>query len=418
MFYRCDPVRVRQILLNLLSNAAKFTEYGEIHVRVFFEKTDDLVSTIRFEVQDTGIGIAPDRQKDIFNAFAQENSTTSRKFGGTGLGLSICRRLVDLMGGNIGLESKPGEGSTFWFVLPLQKAELNATSSIWKPIETTKHILLLGLHPGMALPLKKQLTYWGFVVHLESDIAQFSQMIQNDQQRFPPIDLVIVASDMERIEPENWCHRLRDATEGRDVNFVLLYPLGDIVTVTKADIPGLVATLSRPVRTKMLVSILRQAFGLSVADLSASITEEISWQNGSGARPLNILLAEDVHINVMVATTLLRGVGHTVDVAENGLIALEKLRQNDYDLVLMDCQMPEMDGYQCTTQLRDPRSGVRNPRIPVIAMTANAMVGDREKCLACGMDDFVTKPIDRKQLVEAIIRWTERQSDFRHCERG
>ena len=411
-FYRCDPVRIRQIVLNLLSNAAKFTEKGEIHVRMFIGKTEEQVSTIRFEVKDTGIGIAPDKQKNIFNAFSQADSTTSRRFGGTGLGLSICRQLVNLMGGEIGFESQTDIGSTFWFVLPLQTTELKTQSIIWKQIKQTKHILLLGIHPGTALYLENQLKYWDFTVSVEPDVAYLTQSIRNAQQQQQPIDLVFVASDTDGIEIETLYERLENAAEGRKIKFVLLYPLGDIETATKTEIPGLVAMLSRPIRTTPLIRVLCRAFSLSVPGMAASDSEENTWKNKELGRSLNILLAEDVPINVMVATTILRNIGHNIDVAENGHIVLEKLHQHDYDLVLMDCQMPVMDGYQCTLRLRDPLSGVRNPKVPVIAMTANAMVGDREKCLNSGMDDFVTKPIDREQLITTINRWAGRQSEF------
>jgi len=152
-----------------------------------------------------------------------------------------------------------------------------------------------------------------------------------------------------------------------------------------------------------------RAFGRAAGELSVSLAEEVSQQNAGEKKPLNVLLVEDVHVNVMVATAILHSIGHNVDIAENGLMALEKLRQNDYDLVLMDCQMPEMDGYQCTRQLRDPHSGVRNPKVPVIAMTAHALIGDREKCLDFGMDDYVTKPINRDRLIAVINHWTKRQ---------
>ena len=209
---------------------------------------------------------------------------------------------------------------------------------------------------------------------------------------------------------------MQNNTEGRTPQFVLLYLLGDIKTAARTATHNFVATLSQPIRTRALVQILRQIFKVSVADLPEPIAEEIRRQEED--KSLKVLLVEDVYINAIVATTMLRNLGHSVDVAENGRIALEKLRQNDYDLALMDCQMPEMDGYQCTQQLRDSLSGVRNPKIPVIAMTAHALVGEREKCLESGMDDYVTKPIDRTALIAAINRWVGKQSTSPLTKKG
>ena len=309
----------------------------------------------------------------------------------------------------MGLKSTPDVGSTFWFVLPLQKVDAGEPSAIWQRVDAAKHILLLGLHPGMVQAMERLLTYWGFKVDAEPNAANLVQHVRDAQRQLQPIDLVFVSSDTDGMEPETLIENLQTAAEGSQTDFVLLYPLGDIETATKTDIPGLVATMSQPIRTKTLVRILRQAFGLSGADLSASFAEKMN-QLQTVEESLKILLVEDVHINVMVATAILSNMGHNVDVARNGRIALEKLRQDDYDLVLMDCQMPEMDGYECTTQLRDPGSGVRNPKIPVIAMTAHALTGDREKCLDFGMDDYVAKPINRTHLMTVINRWAGRQS--------
>jgi len=410
--YYCDAVRIRQILLNLLGNAAKFTEKGQILVRVFIADTENRKATVRFEIEDTGVGIDPDKQKNIFDAFAQADSTTSRRFGGTGLGLTISRRLVDLMHGKIGVQSVPGKGSTFWFTLPLLMAESGTTSIVWKRSEEKKEILLLGLHPGTALALEKQLTYWGFAVCVEPEVALLAQRMQEARQRNQPIELVFVSNDETRFVSETSVECLQEAVGGEPFGFVLLYPLGDVETATTIALPGLAGLLSQPVRMAALARILRRTFGGSVTALPISASEEIICPRDLPDRSLKILLAEDVRINVMVATTVLRNLGHDVDVADNGWIALEKLRQHDYDLVLMDCQMPELDGYQCTLQLRDPNSGVRNPRIPVIAMTAHAMTGDKEKCLEAGMDDYVSKPIDRDQLTETIARWSGCQSSF------
>ncbi len=267
--YLGDELRIRQVLVNLIGNAVKFTEKGKIAVRVRPENEANREPAVLFEVEDTGIGIPEEKIRDIFDAFTQADYSTSRRFGGTGLGLSICRRLVELMRGEIGVRSASGEGSTFWFRLPLQSAQAEAPSTT---------------HPQVAA-----------------------------QQ-----------------QPDEF------------------------------------------------------------------------------AKSLQILLAEDVRVNILVATTMIRSLGHEVDVAENGLIALEKMQDKYYDLVFMDCQMPELDGYQCTTRLRAPDSGVKNQDVPVVAMTAHAMSGDREKCLEAGMNDYIAKPINIERVSEMILRWGKR----------
>ena len=410
--FRCDAARIRQILLNLLGNAAKFTEQGEIFTHVGVVRIQQNIFVIRFEVKDTGIGIAEDKQKDIFNAFVQAENTTSRHFGGTGLGLSICRRLVEMMGGEIGVQSTFGKGATFWFLLPLCRREPGTNSAIWQG-NLKKNILVLDRHKETRGILERQLTQWGCRVILEENLDNLPRRIEETRANGHSIDLVFVGNNIPNVTPVEFARLLREAADGQTIDFVLLHPFGSVVAVKPGDIPGYVETLSKPIRTTALSSVLCRAFGLPSSALPVSMSDVADDIHNVQSKPLRILLAEDVQINIMVATTMLRSLGHTVDVAENGFIALEKLRQNDYDLVLMDCQMPELDGYQCTLRLRDPNSGVRNPSVPVIAMTAHAMVGDREKCLKYGMDDYVTKPIDREQVIATISRWDGRQSEFK-----
>ena len=410
--YRCDAVRIRQILLNLLGNAAKFTEAGEILVRVAIKQTLGNITSLQFEVEDTGIGIAGEKLKDIFDAFIQADNTTSRRFGGTGLGLSISRRLVNMMRGEIGVKSAVGKGSTFWFVLPLYHYDSGASSVLWAENALEQNILVLDPHLETSNALERQLTYWGCRVIVEQKIDNLSRRIEEARQSRHPINLVLCGNNFVDIDPKEFAKRLAEASDGKKIDFVLLYPLGNAPEKKTDEISGFKGTLSKPVRTSSLAQVLRRVFGTSSASPAVAQAASLDDETPPPQRSLHVLLAEDVRVNIMVATTLLSTLGHKVDVAENGLIALGKLRQNDYDLVFMDCQMPELDGYHCTLQLRNPDSGVRNPRVPVIAMTAHAMVGDREKCLKSGMDDYITKPIDREQLVEVINHWIGRSSEF------
>ena len=410
--YRCDAIRIRQILLNLLGNAAKFTETGEVCVRVSIEQVTGNISTTRFEIEDTGIGIAGEKIKDIFDAFIQADSTTSRRFGGTGLGLSISRRLVEMMNGSIDVKSEVGKGSTFLYTLPLYHHDAGASSVLWKESTLKQNILVLDPHWGTLTALERQLTYWGCHVIVEQEIGNLARRLKEAANQRHPINLVFFGNNFAEVRPAEFAAQLDEASNGQEIDFVLLHPLGSAPEAVTGKIPGFVGTLSKPIRMSSLAQILHRVFGSSSAPLAVVQAAALDDAPPPSQESLRVLLAEDVRVNVMVATTLLRALGHEVDVAENGLIALEKLRQNDYDLVFMDCQMPELDGYLCTLQIRNPESQVRNPRVPVIAMTAHAMVGDREKCLKNGMDDYITKPIDREQLVGVINHWTGRQSEF------
>ena len=397
--YLGDGVRIRQVLLNLVSNASKFTEKGEIIVRI--AETGD---GLRFEVKDTGIGISKEKLGTVFQAFEQADQETARRFGGTGLGLTITRRLVLLMGGKIGVESDYGKGSTFWFTLPLERYQglKQDDSDISSQYGRNKTVMIFDLHASSRLSLAQILACWGIRTIEAASKSELLAYLETHDPVVPVIDLLFFQADIPDFTPLELSKHLKTLPWRRDLKFVATYPLGNMPESVSGGLPGMVAALSRPFRYNATQNVIRAELDIA---LEAEAPAPRFFVSPSTSRQLHVLLVDDVSINIMVASAMIQSLGHEVDVAENGLVALDKMRNNDYDLVLMDCQMPEMDGFECTRQLRLPESGVRNTNVPVIAMTANAMSGDREKCLEAGMNDYISKPIDTKQLTMMIEHW-------------
>ena|GEM_PF-1845888 len=389
-----DSGRLRQIILNLVSNAVKFTNEGEIVVYVHRESLDPTRCTLRCRVVDTGIGISTEFQEQLFQPFRQVDGSSTRKFGGTGLGLSISKKLVALMNGNIDITSTDGCGSTFEFTVTL---DVDAAHKQEIPVADLSQfrILLFDLHPAT-----RQSWWLGLQSsHVQMDEAatpaELITKIEEQQKNRTPYDLVLIDCEYPGFPPEEMARQL----QGLQAKTIAVVALGSSIDLKSLNIPGQIGFLTKPIKRTKLLHQVAAAFGLEETDVLApsGIILPMVKQR--------ILLVEDVKINIIVATGLIVSMGHDVDSAENGELALEKLRENDYDVVLMDCQMPMMDGYQCTTAIRSGKSGVRNKRIPVVAMTAHAMSGDREKCLAAGMDDYITKPIEAKLLARTIQKW-------------
>ncbi|MDR0611443.1 MAG: response regulator [Planctomycetaceae bacterium] len=418
-----DSGRLRQVLLNLLSNASKFTNEGEIIVRVqllFFTPT---TGQLRFEVEDTGIGISRDRIESLFEPFTQADSSVTRRYGGTGLGLSICKKLVEMMGGDLGVESEPGRGSLFWFTVLLHRLSNNETlPTVVPPIPET-HSIVLDIHPATRHVLKLLITEFGGTL-VESDspadfIAQIREQIKNGR----PFDWIFCESEYPGYGMEQLKNDLLTLSENNHARLVILFALGAAFqSLENINLPNLYGYLFKPIRYESLYQILDTSLDASLDYSSKEPLSQLETDRKSSQEnvvisavemlPLHILLVEDVKINIIVATTMLCALGHQVDVAENGIQALESMRKKEYDLVFMDCQMPEMDGYQCTRQLRQALDIMKNQDVPVIAMTAHAMAGDREKCLEAGMDDYISKPIDSEQLREIVSRWHGKRSAF------
>jgi len=375
--YWGDPLRIRQILLNLLSNALKFTMEGRVTLRV--SRHGD---TLRFEVQDTGIGIPEEKQRHVFESFEQADGSHTRKFGGTGLGLAISRQLVELMGGAMALSSKVGTGSRFWFVIPLEEAQPPAGSTAIRMPEGWK-VLVLKQSQASREIISRVLKARGASATVVASLEQARSAMENEG-RFDALLLDPVFS-------MSACASLWDLQQRS----------GKAVWI--ADTLRLNETLAEGHRLGMLEYLIEPVLEGDLIKLAAQTTEVSANRPGASGqlRKVRILLAEDNAVNRMVARGILENQGHEVISANNGLEALDLYREQNFDLVLMDVQMPEMDGYEATRRIRAWDAAMAK-RTPVLALTAHAMAGDRELCLNAGMDDYITKPLDARQLIEKL----------------
>jgi signal transduction histidine kinase/CheY-like chemotaxis protein len=394
-----DPGRVRQIVMNLAGNAIKFTEHGEVVVRVMEESRNGNRVVLHFMVSDTGIGIQPEKQASIFQAFNQSDTSTTRKYGGTGLGLTISRQLVTLMGGRIWVESVIGKGSTFHFTLPF---------GVVTGAEPGAEAVDLSLQGAAVLVVDdnlttreitgKMLARWGMSPYLASGARQAMGMIA--QQSFK---LILVDAGMPDIDGSELCEKIRVHPRGAKTTIVMLGSGAFRQTESRCRELGVALYLTKPINPKELQSAVKFLLGGTYKSASphGSFRKELE---GEG-RKFRILLAEDNLVNQELAFSLLTKRGHSVAVVANGQEALALLTKETFDLVLMDIQMPVMDGFQTTEAVRNSETGTRT-HLPIVAMTAHAMKGDREKCLAAGMDGYVSKPINIKALVQEMDRVT------------
>ena len=396
---RGDPSRLRQILTNLLGNALKFTEEGEVvlSVRVLSEEQGRLEA--RFEVRDTGIGIQPEVQDRLFEAFRQADGSTSRKYGGTGLGLAISRQLCELMGGRIGVESTPGEGSTFWFTalfgLPTEaeKALLEDTARL-----RGTRVLVVDDNATNRRILEGQLAHWGMEVQTASGAIEALEVLA--RSRPGAFDLAILDMQMPHLDGLELALRLQRDERWKDLPLLMLTSVGMKDAAEGARRAGIRACLSKPLRRAQLRTLLLRTLGHGVDEENRANTLE-RREAAAGRR---ILVAEDNPVNRKLILRVLEKLGYEAVLAGNGREALERLQAEAFDAVLMDCMMPEMDGYEATRAIR--RLEGPEGRVPIIALTANAMAGDAEKCRVAGMDDYLSKPVRMEALAEALERWT------------
>ena len=405
-----DGGRVRQVLVNLLSNAVKFTSHGEIQVHVDLLSITPDQCKIQCAVQDTGIGIPQGKLQSLFDPFAQLDTSTTRRYGGTGLGLSISKKLVEMMNGEIYAKSTLGLGSTFTMTALLGRPEQVESDTPYHPLDEWK-VAIYDEHAPTRKSLNIILESWGAEVLESGNATDFAKLIRSHAENGKPFDWIVFDIEAGRSEIDMALEKLLEMPANRGTLVTPLFSLGSSIDPDTFIWKGTVGFLSKPIRASSVLALLKPEIKRR-NDESGVITvvPRSNVEKMEGFRPLDILLVEDVKINVMVATAMLTSMGHKVYTEDNGCKALEALRTRDFDLVFMDCQMPEMDGYQCTRMLRSPTSGVVNTRVPVIAMTAHAMSGDREKCLESGMDDYITKPISTEMVQNAIARWQGKQS--------
>ena len=403
-----DPGRLRQILLNMAGNSIKFTEIGEITIRAELAEETPTHALIRFSVSDTGIGIPVHRIKDLFETFSQVDTSVSRKFGGTGLGLAISKQFVELMGGKIWLESKEGKGTTFWFTAAFSKQQHAHAPFQDMPADIKgKRILIIDTHKTSAEALSGCLSSWGCDYRHAADETTAMDMLIQAADSHVPFVLAIVNHIIPDLDGEGLGRRIK-AHEMPEIRNLLLVMLtyrgmrGDASIMQKI---GYSAYLTKPIKQHQLFDCLVSVItGTPQTKPQASRPHLITRHSLSETHKLQfrILLVEDNMVNQKLALRLLAKAGYDADVANNGYEAIKCLEKNHYGLVLMDVQMPEMDGFEATRTIRGPDSTVIDPHIPIIAMTAHAMKGDRERCVEAGMDDYLSKPIVPQELIEKI----------------
>jgi signal transduction histidine kinase/CheY-like chemotaxis protein len=401
-YWKGDPNRIRQVLTNLLGNAIKFTEQGEVSVTLKYIHSNEGQNNINFEVRDTGVGIPTDVQTHLFQPFSQAETNTARRFGGTGLGLSISKNLVRLMGGTIGLESVPGLGACFWFILPLTLSE--AKEIYTPPVDITgKRILVVDDNTTNRTILKHYLIHWGFIVgQAESGRAALIEL-EDAIANGIPYDLALLDMHMPGMDGQSLAKIITDTPALTGMPRILLSSGGLIGDAERLAL-GFTQSLLKPVRQSQLFDAIANALYASVRIAPEKAKTETPIPSYQGKK---LLVVEDNKVNQKVITGMLAKFQVVPDIVDNGQLALDKLEQSTYDLILMDCQMPVLDGYQAVRELRRREIAQGSTRQAVVALTAHALTGEREKCLAAGMDDYLTKPITWASLAEILARWLE-----------
>ncbi len=393
-----DPGRLRQVLVNLLGNAVKFTEEGEIAVRAELVEATGETVLVRFEVVDTGVGVPSEVRPRIFSSFTQADASTTRRYGGTGLGLAISKQLVELMGGDIGLESEVGKGTRFWFTARL---ETRAADEVAQPPAdlARRRILVVDDNETNRVVVRELLLRWGTDPATASGPGEALRLLRGRADEGAPFDAAVLDYQMPGMNGLELARAIRADRDLNGMRLVLLSSSGTEGGPAAAREAGIDAHLTKPVREWALQRSLATALGSAAAPVEPADAP----LGGGGTAPARILLVEDNTVNQRVAERMLEMLGHDVDVAANGAEAVEAVSTMPYDLVLMDVQMPVMDGLEASRRIR--ALGGRAGATPIVAMTAGAMEGDEEKCLAAGMDGYAAKPVRIEDLAEAVTRW-------------
>jgi CheY-like chemotaxis protein len=407
-----DSGRIRQILTNLIGNAIKFTEHGHVLLDVDMHASTDSEAVLRFAVTDTGIGIPPDRLRHIFEKFTQADASTTRRFGGTGLGLAITRQLTDLMGGRIEVTSKVGKGSTFTVALPL-RVDRRAPSAPPRTVDLIGlRVLVLDDNEVNRRVVHEQITVFRMRNGSYGSAPEALQALRRAHDEGDPYDIAIADFQMPDMDGETFAREVKADPKLSGTIVVLLTSVGQTRETAALREAGIFACLTKPVRQSQLLNTLAAAWASrndrrptppkGERRVNPIPPPTVPLFNGYSPR---VLVVEDNVINQRIAARLLQNLGCTVDVVANGREAVEMIAGISYDLVLMDVQMPEMDGFAATGEVR--KNGGPHTGVPIVAMTANAMAGDRERCLAAGMNDYLSKPVHPSDLQRVLHHWVK-----------
>lgn len=418
-----DPGRLRQVLLNLIGNAIKFTSVGEVVLQAYLQSETTRTALVRFEVSDTGIGILPESQEKLFQAFSQLDASTTRKYGGTGLGLVISKQLVNLMGGEIGVQSAISQGSTFWFTAKFLKQEATRKQAVPEALMDLK-LLVADTSATVRQAVRYLTRSWGMELDEATDGAAALTKLRFAAAQGDPYDAIIFDQQLLKYNGDNLAEAIRSDPALTTTKLVMMTSINQRDVAEQLLQGGVSSYLIKPVRASRLFDALLTAMASRIASALEGRREPLALQAqnplpGSVA-PLSLLLAEDHPINQQVILNQLSLLGYQADLANNGQEVLDLLSEKHYDLIFMDCQMPLLDGYAATQALRRREaeqersmqaSGVSHQAVRktvVIALTAHAMPADREKCLAAGMDDYLSKPVEQEELQAVLLRWSEK----------
>lgn len=404
-YLRGDPGRLRQVLVNLVGNAIKFTSQGEVLMRTELIHEDNSHALIRFEVKDSGIGIAPEHHNLLFQSFSQADVSNTRKYGGTGLGLAISKQLVELMGGEIDFESEPGKGSRFWFTAVFEKQEKPSETVVAMPADLQNlHVLIVDDNSTNRTVLTKLVSGFGCRVEATDSGQAGIELLHDAFERNDPFQVLLLDMQMPEQDGQQTAQLIKTDSDLQSLKILILTSIGQRGDANRFAEMGCDGYLLKPIKQSQLFEALLAVVGKAIAASPTKpklITRHTISEQQRERPP--ILLADDNSVNRKLVTTLLEKAGYKVDSVETGLQAIEAVQQKRYGLVLMDGQMPEMDGFEATQQIRNLENDARTT--PIIAMTAHAMKGDRERCLEAGMDDYIPKPLEPDALFALIEKW-------------
>ena len=406
---RGDPGRLRQVIINLVGNAIKFTPEGEVVIRVRLLSETESKAVLLFEIEDTGIGIPEDKIHLLFAPFTQVDGTTTRKYGGTGLGLAISKQLVELMGGRIGVKSNEGSGSTFWFTATLEKrSESNRVTD--KKLGNLQNIkaLVVDDNETNRLLLAALLKSWGCRFEMSHDGTNALELLRRASASGAPFEVAILDMAMPGMDGVELGRRIKADPSIAETPMVMMSSMEGAANESHVKEMGFSGYLNKPVRQSELFDLLATVLGRAAVTENRRIVNipEIDAVPVSKKQDIQILLVEDNPTNQVVALAMLKKLGYKAKVTSNGREAITALQNTQYDIILMDCQMPEMDGFEATRRIRQGESGRKYINVPIIAMTAHAMKGDKELCLEAGMNDYLAKPVKSQELSKLIAQWT------------